>query len=513
MEIVCMDFLKLEVSKGGYQYVLVITDHFTRYAQAIPTKNMTARTTAEAFFKNYVVHYGLPERIHSDQGANFESRLVKELCDITGIKKSRTTPYHPQGNGQCERFNRTLINMLGTLEKDKKTDWKSYIGPIVHAYNSTKHDTTGFTPFQLMFGRQPKLPVDLAFGIDSDREPKIMTKYVEDLRQKLKKSYQLASSAAEKSQGKQKQAYDIRVKGAILHKDDRVLVKILAFDGTHKLQDKWEEDPYVILDQPNTELPVYVVRKENGHGRKRTLHRNHLLPIGSINEELVEENTTHQMPVPLPRRSKRKPASPKKKTAPVEVSTDSNTESEDESMVYVVVEEPPQDVQQDIQPDGVIQADDETASVEEEATVPGNADDDQDRTEEQSELEEDASLPEESGGSEHETSLEDQVHDLATDALHDVTDDDSTEYENIDDEEEKDDDTPEPQQRRSTRTKTSTATTKYKDFVVPPVSKSAQPEWMVRADYLRTAASSGMFINMADDVSRAMLKLITKTDD
>ncbi|VDI33668.1 Hypothetical predicted protein [Mytilus galloprovincialis] len=298
-------------------------------------------------------------------------------------------------------------------------------------------------------------------------------------------------------------------------RDDRVLVKILAFDGTHKLQDKWEEEPYVILDQPNTELPVYVVRKENGHGRKRTLHRNHLLPIGSINEELVEENTTHQIPVPLPRRSKRKPASPKKKPAPVEVSTDSNTESEDESMVYVVVEEPQQEVQQDIQPDDVIQADDEIASVEEEATVPGNADDDQDRTEEHSELEEDASLPEESGGSEHETSLDDQVHDLATDALHDVTDDDSKEDENIDDDEEDDDDTstPEPQQRRSTRTKTSTATTKYKDFVVPPVSKSAQPEWMVRADYLRTAASSGMFINMADEVSRAMLKLITKPDD
>ncbi|CAG2194014.1 unnamed protein product [Mytilus edulis] len=145
----------------------------------------------------------------------------------------------------------------------------------------------------------------------------------------------------------------------------------------------------------------------------------------------------------------------------------------------------------------------------------GNADDDQDRTEEHSELEEDASLREESGGSEHETSLDDQVYDLATDALHDVTDDDSKEDENIDDDGEDVDDisTPEPQQRRSTRTKTSTATTKYKDFVVPPVSKSAQPEWMVRADYLRTAASSGMFINMADDVSRAFLKLITKPDD
>ena len=116
LELVCMDYLKLEMSKGGYQYILVITDHFTRYALAIPTKNMTARTTAEAFFNNFVVHYGFPRRIHSDQGANFESKLIRELCSITGMTKSRTTPYHPMGNGVTERFNRTLLGLLGTFD-------------------------------------------------------------------------------------------------------------------------------------------------------------------------------------------------------------------------------------------------------------------------------------------------------------------------------------------------------------------------------------------------------------
>jgi transposase InsO family protein len=92
-----MDFLGLETSKGGYQYILVITDHFTKYALAVPTKNTTARTTAEAFLNNFVVHYGFPKRIHSDQGANFEGKLIKELCELAGMTKSRTTPYHPQG--------------------------------------------------------------------------------------------------------------------------------------------------------------------------------------------------------------------------------------------------------------------------------------------------------------------------------------------------------------------------------------------------------------------------------
>ena len=300
LEIVCMDFLKLEMSKGGFQYVLVITDHFMRYSQAVPTKNTTARTTAEAFFKNFITHYGLPQRIHSDRGANFESQLIKELCNITGIQKSRTTPYHPMGNGQCERFNRTLCDMLGTLEQDQKKDWKSFIGPMVHAYNCTKQETTGYSPFSLMFGREPRLPIDLAFGGDTSKETKSMTKYVKDLQHRLREAYQLAANSAKRSQHRQKENYDRKVKGAILHIGDRVLVRIIAFESTHKLSDKWEEDIYVIVDQPNKDIPVYIVKKENGQGRRRTLHRNHLLPLGIVTEEESQEGPT-PVPKPIPR--------------------------------------------------------------------------------------------------------------------------------------------------------------------------------------------------------------------
>jgi len=93
-ELVCMDFLTLEPSKGNYQHILVITDHFTRFAMAIPTRNQLARTVADAFNNNFILHYGIPEQIHSDQGANFESTIIKELCTIMGISKSRTTSYH-----------------------------------------------------------------------------------------------------------------------------------------------------------------------------------------------------------------------------------------------------------------------------------------------------------------------------------------------------------------------------------------------------------------------------------
>ena len=80
MEMVCLDFLSLERSKGGFENILVITDHFSRYAQAFPTTNKTARTFARVLFEKFFVHYGFPERIHSDKGANFMSSLIQEIC-------------------------------------------------------------------------------------------------------------------------------------------------------------------------------------------------------------------------------------------------------------------------------------------------------------------------------------------------------------------------------------------------------------------------------------------------
>ena len=104
-----MDFLSLVLSVGGYEHILFITDHFTRYGQAIPTRNQSAKNTARILFDNFICHYGFPSRLHSDQGRNFESKVIKELCSIANIDKLRTTPYHPMGNGMPERFYQTPL--------------------------------------------------------------------------------------------------------------------------------------------------------------------------------------------------------------------------------------------------------------------------------------------------------------------------------------------------------------------------------------------------------------------
>ena len=141
LELVHIDYLTIEApsnSKTGKDInIFIITDHFTRYAQAHITSSQKAPVVARTLWDQFFVHYGFPEKILSDQGRSFESQLISELCELTQVQKLRTTPYQPEGNGSCERFNRTLISMLGTLPDDLKSKWTQHISTLVYAYNCT----------------------------------------------------------------------------------------------------------------------------------------------------------------------------------------------------------------------------------------------------------------------------------------------------------------------------------------------------------------------------------------
>ncbi|KAK3742406.1 hypothetical protein QZH41_020713, partial [Actinostola sp. cb2023] len=264
MELLAVDFLSIEKGKGGYENVLVVTDSFTKFAWAIPTRNQKAETVAKVLWEKVLVHFGLPQRLHSDQGQDFESRVIKDLCKVAGIEKSRTTPYHPQGNGQTERFNRTLLSMLGTLDVDKKKDWPEHIAPLVHAYNCTRHSTTGYSPYFLMYGRQPRLPVDIALGIHKEQQPaRPYAVYAENLKARLSHAYDVAKREAEKRAEYNKGRYDAKTVESSLQPGDHVLVKNLSVRGKNKLQDRWEDTPYTVI-RKSGDLPVYIVRRVDG---------------------------------------------------------------------------------------------------------------------------------------------------------------------------------------------------------------------------------------------------------
>ena len=132
----------LPESAAGNSYILVVADYFTRYVEAYPIPNQEATTVATKLVDEFFFRYSPPEQLHSDQGRNFESAVITEICKLLGIEKSRTTPYHPQSDGLVERFNRTLLNMLATAVTEHPFEWEYHLRRLCLAYN------TALTPLQ-----------------------------------------------------------------------------------------------------------------------------------------------------------------------------------------------------------------------------------------------------------------------------------------------------------------------------------------------------------------------------
>ena len=146
MQLVAVDILgPLPESENGNSYILVAGDYFTRWMEAYPIPNQEATTVARKLTEEMFLRFSPPEQLHSDQGRQFESKLVGEICKLLGIVKSRTTPYHPQGNGLVERFNHTLVDMLSTVSKDHPFLWENHIRAVCMAYNTSVQASTGFS--------------------------------------------------------------------------------------------------------------------------------------------------------------------------------------------------------------------------------------------------------------------------------------------------------------------------------------------------------------------------------
>ena len=432
MDLVCIDFLSMEPDSSGISNVLVVTDHFTRYAQAFPTRNQKAQTVAKILVDKYFLHYSLPARIHSDQGRDFESQLIKELLKMLGIRKSRTTPYHPQGDPQPERFNRTLLSMLGTLGCEKKRQWSKHVGYLVHAYNSTKCDATGYSPYFLMFGREARLPIDLCFGTSPDgKDEACHSRYVAKLKEDLQRAYKLASEAADKTHQRNKRSYDKRVGFQTLDIGDRVLLRNLGLKGKHKLESRWSSIPYVVQGKmPN--LPVYRLKPEDGRGGVKTLHRDHLLPIGQL-VRVPTVSKEENSPVKPRTRSEtnKKKVLPEAKEAPQELQdlTDSSSEEEEHYLPQkpysTYLKEVLQREKDAARPEALVQDDSESQQSEGNPVEEDASEDESSEEENHSVVEVDAaqdSVPEEESEPEEENDPESNpCHDNQTPAMFKLT--------------------------------------------------------------------------------------------
>lgn len=214
--------------------------------------------------------YGFPTRIHTDQGANFESAIVAKLLILAGVEKSHTT----------EQFNRTLGSMLRSLPLKEKHKWPEQIQTLTFAYNATVHETTGYAPFQRMFGRIPRLPVDIMFGqVLRDSVIVAHGSYVKTLMSYLHEAVSIAQKHAALEQGKQARGYNKRIKGTCLNVGDRVLITNKKERGKRKLAHKWDPNVYTVKDR-NVQINIYKLIDDDGN--LRVVHRNLILDISFL---------------------------------------------------------------------------------------------------------------------------------------------------------------------------------------------------------------------------------------
>ena len=217
-----------------------------------------------------------PEQLHSDQGRQFESILMKELCKSLHINKTHTTPYHPQGDGLVERFNWTLLDMLATTCKNNPFDWDKHIRKVCMAYNSSVHSSTGYTPFFLMFGRQARLPVDLMYGVTQNQTDS-PSEFVKRLKSTLEQAYALCRNKANLTHQHQKEFYDQRIHGNPFQQGDLVWLHspVIRPGASKKLHHPWQ-GPYRVIKRLSDS--TYWIQTAKGVRKRHIVHFDRLKP-------------------------------------------------------------------------------------------------------------------------------------------------------------------------------------------------------------------------------------------
>ena len=212
---IATDYLgPLLVTERGNRFILLLTDHFTKYVEIIAVPDMTAEVCASRILNEYVSRWGCPLSIHSDQGRTYESKIFKEMCRMLEVRKTRTSVRNPKGNGQSERFNRTLIKMIKAYLCGEQKNWDLHLGCLAGAYRATPNESTKMTPNLLNMGREVRLPAELIFGSVGAYQGKEITsygEYVDTLRTRMQTAHEIARRHLEASAVRSKDIYDRKV--------------------------------------------------------------------------------------------------------------------------------------------------------------------------------------------------------------------------------------------------------------------------------------------------------------
>ncbi len=198
-------------SEKGNKYVIIFTDYFTKWPEAFAIKNADAITTAKLFVEEIICRHSAPRKLLSDRGKNFLSKVVKGVCQMVNTAKVNTTSYHPECDGLVERFNHTLTTIISMYVSEHQKDWDMFIPYALFAFRTAVQSSTNETPFYLMYGRDPRLPIDVSLlkaqetFLDTDDYRGVLAERFLDARKLVSDNIQLA-------QQRQKEHYDKNAK-------------------------------------------------------------------------------------------------------------------------------------------------------------------------------------------------------------------------------------------------------------------------------------------------------------
>ena len=236
----------LNRTKAGHRYILTVLDFGTRYPEAIPLKRVDAKTTADKLVETFA-RYGIPQEILSDNGSNFVAGLTEELLRRLKCFHIKSSPYHPQSNGMVERLHHVLKTVL---EKTRNGDqqWDLWLPSVLASLRDSVHTSTGYTPFQLMFGRDARSPVSaLREKWTSEQKlPKAVDTYLTELTTRMVDAQEIVQETDSRAKEKSKKYYDRKTVEDSLSVGEEVL--FMSPTGTAGLVAAWE-GPYTVLEK------------------------------------------------------------------------------------------------------------------------------------------------------------------------------------------------------------------------------------------------------------------------
>ena len=262
-------------TKRGSRFILTVQCSFTKWAEAYAIPNQRASTCAKVLIKNWICWFVVPDSVHSDQGRNFESTVFQETCMLLGINKTRSTAYHPEGNGQVENLHRTMKRMLTARAEEQPGAWDEQLDLCMMAYRSSVHASTVHSPFELIFGHEMRIPLDVMMG-NADETESTYTKFVVDLRERLIQAHQDVREKLKVAQRRQKDAFDKGVKYTVYQPGDLVLrfSPQIKPSEPNKFHRQWE-GPYEIVERVS-EVTYRVRRRGRLSRRSSVVHFNNL---------------------------------------------------------------------------------------------------------------------------------------------------------------------------------------------------------------------------------------------